>query len=86
MTAAWLGLVLGAAAVCGFVYYWMGVRHTEARFAADFDATFEAFAAMKRERDALKTCVNDLIDQAGVLTPAERAAFDQITKRLEHLR
>ena len=82
MIAAWLGLVLGTGAVCGFVYYWIGVRHTEQRFAADFDATFEAYAAMKRERDALKTCVNDLIDGAGVLTPAERDAFDQVVQRL----
>ena len=82
MTAAWLALCLATGAGAGFIYYWTGVRHTERRFAADFDATFEAYAAMKRERDALAACVNDLIDGAGVLTPAERDAFDQVVQRL----
>ena len=82
MTGLWLALAAITAISTGFIYYWTGVRHAENRFAADFDATLEAYAAMKRERDALKTCVNDLIDGAGVLTPAERDAFDKVVQRL----
>ena len=82
MIAAWLALTAGLCLVTGFVYYWTGVRHTERRFAADFDATFDAYAQVKRERDGLVACVNDLIDGAGVLTPAERDTFDKVVQRL----
>ena len=86
MNAGWLAITAGACTVIGFAYYWLGVGRAERRFAADFDAVFAAYAAMKRERDALVDFTNDLIDQAGVLTPAERDAFDRITARLENLR
>lgn len=82
MTAAWLAVTAGLCLVTGFIYYWTGVRHAEGRFAADFDATLEAYAQVKRERDDLQAYVNDLIDGAGVLTPAERARFDEVVQRL----
>jgi len=85
MTWAWLLITAGVGITVGFVYYWLGVDRTEKRFARDFDATLDAYAALKRERDALARLSNDLIDKAGVLTPAERDAFDRISAQLERL-
>lgn len=85
MTWAWLLMTAGISASLAFVYYWIGVNHTERKFAADFDATLEAYAALKRERDQIAAYASDLVNTAGVLSPVERDAFDQITKRLERL-
>lgn len=82
MMAAWLALTAGACLMTGFVYYWTGVRHTERRYEVDFDATIDAYRAIKRERDQLASFINTLIDEAGVLTPAERDAFDEVVQRL----
>ena len=83
--AAWIALTAGLCGITGFVYFWFGVGRTERRFEEDFDAILEAYTTMKRERDSLVKLSNDLIDGAGVLTPAERAAFDQISAQLERL-
>jgi dipeptide/tripeptide permease len=85
MTWAWLLITAGVGITVGFVYYWLGVDRTEKRFAADFDATLEAYAAVKRERDQIAAYASDLVSSVGVLSPVERAVFNQITKRLERL-
>lgn len=87
MSTGWFLALSGAACVStAFVWYWFGVGRTEDRFAADFDAVLAAYTESKRERDRLAAYINDLIDNVGVLTPAERDRFDAITSRLEHLR
>jgi len=83
--AAWIALTAGLCGITGFVYFWFGVGRTERRFAEDYDAILEAYASVKRERDSLVRLSNDLIDKAGVLTPAERDAFDSISAQLERL-
>ena len=83
--AAWIALTAGLCGITGFVYFWFGVGRTERRFEADYDAILEAYATVKRERDSLVRLSNDLIDQAGVLTPAERDAFNSISAQLERL-
>jgi hypothetical protein len=83
--AAWLATTAGACLIVGFVYYWFGVGRAEKKYAEDFDSVFEAYAQLQRERDALVRLTNQLIDEAGVLTPAERATFDRIAGQLERL-
>lgn len=83
--AAWIALTAGLCGITGFVYYWQGVGRSERRFEEDYDAILEAYSSVKRERDSLVRLSNDLIDKAGVLTPAERDAFDSISAQLERL-
>lgn len=85
MSASWF-IVLAGAGCCAtaFVWYWLGVGRAEDRFAADFDAVLRAYSALKMDRDRIARLNADLVARVGVLSPEERAAFDQITFRLEH--
>lgn len=83
MTGAWLALIASIAAASAFVAYWRGVGRTEQKYAEDFDATFEAYAAMKHERDQLAAFAHDLIVEAGLMSPTEREAFAHLMNQLE---
>jgi hypothetical protein len=81
---AWIALATVAAGTSGFIGYWYGVGKTE-RHARHVVAQFRELQADYLwcvERTAeLEVTVHEMRTFAGVLTPAEREAFDQITGR-----
>jgi len=68
--AAAVWLALGTGAVCAFLGYWRGVDRTERIWAARLRANRQTFLYL-------------LARQAGELTAAERAQFDQLVSAMK---
>jgi hypothetical protein len=86
--AAWIGLALVAAGVTGFVFYWLGVGNTERRLQADTEAVLDSYRGLSKDaawlRDQLirhQILTREMVNQAGVLSPVEREAFDALTRQ-----
>jgi hypothetical protein len=88
MIAAWVGLALGAAGVTGFIFYWLGVGNTERRLQDDTQSVLDSYKQLSKDatwlRDQLirhQILTREMVNQAGVLSPAEREAFDTLTRQ-----
>ncbi len=88
MIAAWVGLALGAAGVSGFIFYWLGVGNTERRLQDDTQSVLDSYKELSKDatwlRDQLirhQILTRELVNQAGVLSPTEREAFDTLTRQ-----
>jgi hypothetical protein len=86
--AAWVGLALGAAGVSGFIFYWLGVGNTERRLQDDTQSVLDSYKELRKDatwlRDQLirhQILTRELVNQAGVLSPVEREAFDTLTRQ-----
>jgi hypothetical protein len=86
--AAWVGLALGAAGVSGFIFYWLGVGNTERRLQDDTQSVLDSYKELSKDatwlRDQLirhQILTRELVNQAGVLSPTEREAFDTLTRQ-----
>lgn len=81
---AWIGLALATGAASAFIAYWYGVGITERKqrhLMAQFRELHADYLYHVERTAELEVTVHEMRTFAGVLTPAERAAFDAITGR-----
>jgi hypothetical protein len=88
MTWAWIGLALSACGATGFVFYWLGVGNTERRLQDDHAAILDQYKGLRSDanwlRDQLirhQILTREMVNQAGLLSPTEREAFDTLTRQ-----